>query len=204
MWFCEVKIFPWGLRSNARGGTWGPALQCENKNRGREWHVGRKSLPRAGAEGSVLCLGCQDVPRDATCPHPSPPTKPRRLLLRLITTQWLLLNYTPDKNGTGEMALGLRTCTMTSEDPSLVPSNQARASVYIIQNNFKNESFKKKIQAHTRTHPCNRGREQRQKKKRAAANLGVPGRPGLHSRTWSQKEVIEILDIQCMDGQVDL
>lgn len=101
------------------------------------------------------------------------------------------------------MALGLRTCIMTSEDPSLVPSNQARASVYIIQNNFKNESFKKKIQAHTRTHACNRGREQRQEK-RAAANLGVPGQPGLHSKTWSQKEVTEILDIQCMDGQVDL
>lgn len=99
------------------------------------------------------------------------------------------------------MALGLRTCTMTSEDPSLVPSNQARASVYIIQNNFKNESFKKKKSR--RTHACNRGREQRQEK-RAAANLGVPGQPGLHSKTWSQKEVTEILDIQCMDGQVDL
>lgn len=50
------------------------------------------------------------------------------------------------------MALGLRTCIMTSEDPSLVPSNQARASVYIIQNNFKNESFKKKNPgAHTHT-----------------------------------------------------
>lgn len=64
--------------------------------RGREWHVGRKSLPRAQAEGSVLCLGCQDVPRGAPCLHPSPPTKPSRLLLKLITTQWLLLNYTPD------------------------------------------------------------------------------------------------------------
>lgn len=102
------------------------------------------------------------------------------------------------------MALGLRTCTITSEDPSLVPSNQARASVYIIQNNFKNESLKKKNPgAHTHTHACNRGREQRQEK-RAAANLGVPGQPGLHSKTWSQKEVTEILDIQCMDGQVDL
>lgn len=102
------------------------------------------------------------------------------------------------------MALGLRTCTMTSEDPSLVPSNQARASVYIIQNNFKNESLKKKKSRRTHAHTPVTEAESRDKRRGAAANLGVPGQPGLHSKTWSQKEVTEILDIQRMDGQVDL
>lgn len=37
------------------------------------------------------------------------------------------------------MAQGLRAWTVPTEDPSLVPSYQARASMYIY-NDFKNES----------------------------------------------------------------
>lgn len=86
------------------------------------------------------------------------------------------------------MALGLRTCTITSEDPSLVPSNQARASVYIIQNNFKNESLKKKIQAHTHTHTPVTEAESRDKRRglrqtwASQASQGYTARPGLRRK----------------------
>lgn len=83
------------------------------------------------------------------------------------------------------MALGLRTCIMTSEDPSLVPSNQARASVYTIQNNFKNESFKKKNPgAHT---PVTEA-ESRDKRRglrqtwASQASQGYTARPGLRRK----------------------
>lgn len=87
------------------------------------------------------------------------------------------------------MALGLRTCTITSEDPSLVPSNQARASVYIIQNNFKNESLKKKNPgAHTHTHTPVTEAESRDKRRglrqtwASHASQGYTARPGLRRK----------------------
>lgn len=86
------------------------------------------------------------------------------------------------------MALGLRTCTMTSEDPSLVPSNQARASVYIIQNNFKNESFKKKKSRRTHAHTPVTEAESRDKRRglrqtwASQASQGYTARPGLRRK----------------------
>lgn len=86
------------------------------------------------------------------------------------------------------MDLGLRTCTMTSEDPRLVPSNQARASVYIIQNNFKNESFKKKKSRRTHAHTPVTEAESRDERRglwqtwASQAGQGYTAGPGLRSK----------------------
>lgn len=140
------------LRRNARDGTWGLALyhwsilHYKTKNPEAEklacW--GKIIYLKTGWRLHAGIMDCQDVLGASPCPNSSPPTEPRHLVLKLITTQCFCLTIFHiflqfKKHETEEMAQELRARSVPTEDPSLVPSYQARASVYIY-NDFKNES----------------------------------------------------------------